>query len=78
MFFCDYVVLSLSFRTALQYLSLCVFLVDRIGHAGGFVVLWQALHSEWTHDHWRSGFLHHVPVRPWKQHQGIQLCSVEH
>lgn len=50
---------------------MCVSIVDRVGHAGLHVVLRQAVHPEWTDDHWQPGFLHPLPVKPWKQHQGI-------
>lgn len=43
-------------------------LVDRLGHAGLHVVLRQAVHPEWTDDDWQTGFLHPLPVRPWRQH----------
>lgn len=40
-------------------------------HAGADVVLRQAVYPEWTDDDWQPGFLHSLPVRTWRRHQGI-------
>lgn len=48
---------------------MCV--ADRVWHAGGCAVLWQAVHPEGTDDHRKPGVLNPLPVKSWRQHQGI-------
>lgn len=52
-----------------------MFVVDRFGDAGLHFILWKTLHPDGTNDYWKPGVLHHLPVRPWEQHQGG--CSIE-
>lgn len=57
--------------TVLTPCNVCVSTADRAGHAGLCVILRSAFHSERTDDHREPRFLHPVPVKSWRQHQGI-------
>lgn len=66
-----YEIVTHYYKTPHWTFFLCVFVADRFVHADLHVVLRQAVHPERTDDHWQPGFLHPLPVRPWRQHQGI-------